>query len=80
MSWKTLKITNSFSRSWKCPGILQNQAMPWKKFFTCIFLCCILLLGGGGLKPTVPAGNVELSLSNSFIISINILSSLGLEQ
>jgi len=31
-SWKTWKITNSFSRSWKCPGILQNQKMSWKKF------------------------------------------------
>jgi len=33
MSWKILKtwkITNSFARSWKCPGILQKQEMLWK--------------------------------------------------
>jgi len=30
-SWKTWKITNSFSRSWKCSWILQNQKMSWKK-------------------------------------------------
>ena len=30
--WKTLKITNSFTRSWKCPWILQNQEMSWKQY------------------------------------------------
>ena len=30
-SWKTWKITNSFSRSWKCPWILQNQEMSLEK-------------------------------------------------
>jgi len=32
-SWKTFKtwkITNSFSRSWKGLGILQNQEISWK--------------------------------------------------